>query len=132
MTNEKLFNLVDELLERMEIAKKEAEGLKMNSCDTQFPFVHVGDKEYVNPKYLSFEDHCKIVQLYKFLKEYSEIKEEDLIKILYINKTRFAVLIEVQKLIPNLVQECRMHNDEKYIPFLYFGLMQNKENNINA
>ena len=58
---------------------------------------------------------------------------EDLDKILGMCKTRFAVLISVNKVVPNLVVEARLHKEEKHIPFLYFGLKQNKaaENNIN-
>lgn len=131
MSNEKLFTLIEELLERMEIAKQEAKCLKVNSNDLKLQFVHVGDKEYVNPQFLPFEHHCQYVQLFKFLKEHNEVKQEDLDKILSMCKTRFAVLIEVNKVVPNLVQEYRLHDDEKYISYLFFGLKQNKENNIS-
>lgn len=121
MTYEKLFNLAEELLERMEIAKKEAQDIKMNACDYGFYFVHCGDKEYVNPKYLSFENHCKIVQLCKFLNDHKKITNDDLIKILKMNKSRFEILIEVYEVVPNLADLARMKNDEKFISYLYAG-----------
>ena len=60
MTNEKLFDLTDELLDKMEIAKEEAKELKMQIGDKDFPFVHIEEKEYVNPKYLPFEYQIQI------------------------------------------------------------------------
>ena len=131
MTNEKLFDLTEELLERMEFAKEEAKELKMQIGDKDFPFVHVGEKEYVNPKYLSFEYQIQIIALNRFVKEHN-IKQEDLNKILSMCKTRFSVLIDLNKTIPNLVQEIKNHKDEKFIPYFYFGLKNTieKENTI--
>ncbi len=131
MTNEKLFELTEELLERIEYAKQEAKGLNVNSRDVMFPFVHIEDREYVNPKYLPFESQVQIIALKRFVKEHN-LKQEDLNKILSMCKTRFSILIDVNKTIPNLVQEIKTHNDEKFIPYFYFGLTQNKkEENVN-
>ncbi|MBO5955014.1 MAG: hypothetical protein J6Q13_03510 [Clostridia bacterium] len=131
MTNEKLFNLTDELLEKIEVAKEQAKELKILSGDKDFPFVHIGEKEYVNPKYLPFEYQIQIIALNRFVKEHN-IKQEDLNKILSMCKTRFYVLIDVNKIIPNLVQEIKAHKDEKFIPYFYFGLKNTmeKENTI--
>ena len=131
MTNEKLYDLTQELQQRIEIAKQDAKGLEVKSGDMLFPFVHVGDKEYVNPKFLPFEYQFQIIQLGEFLKEHREVKQEDLNKILTMCKTRFAVLVDVNKVVENLVREFRANTDEKHVPYLYFGLKQNKENNIN-
>ena len=134
MRNEKLFDLVQELLERMEIAKKEAQDIKMNDGDSMFYFVHCGENEYVNPNFLSFVDQCKIIQLTKFLKEHPEIKDEDLKTMLWMHKMRCGILIDVYNTVENLITEARTHNDEKYISYLYFGLKQNqqKENNTSV
>ena len=134
MTSEKIFEYAQELIGYMDIAQKEAEGLKMNPGDSEFIFVHIGNKEYVNPKYLSFVDHYKIVQLGKFLRNNPSVDDEALTQILSMNKSRFSILIEVQKVIPNLVQEMRTHKDEKFISYLYFGIKfgAQKENSINA
>ena len=132
MTNEKLFGLTEELLERVEIAKKEARLLKVNPEDKKFPFIHIGEKEYVNPKYLPFEYHCQFVQLFKFVRDYEGLKQEDLNKILSMCKTRFAVLINLNNVVENLVKEIRAHNDEKYISYMYFGLNKNKEEGIKV
>lgn len=131
MTNEKLFDLTDELLDKMEIAKEEAKELKMQIGDKDFPFVHIEEKEYVNPKYLPFEYQIQIIALTRFVKEHN-IKQEDLNKILSMCKTRFSVLIDLNKTIPNLVQEIKNHKDEKFIPYFYFGLKNTieKENEI--
>lgn len=134
MTDQKIFDLAQELLEHMDVAKQEAEGLKINPADSEFVFVHIGDKEYVNPKYLSFVDHYKIVQLGKFLRNNPSVDDEILTKVLSLNKERFSILIEVQNNVPNLVQEIKAHDDEKYISYLYFGIKfgQHKENIINV
>ena len=133
MTNEKLFYLTQELLERMEIAKKEAADLDKKFVESDLSFVHIEDKEYVNPKLLPFVDHFKIVQLCKFLCFHNEIKEDDLLKILRMNKLRFQTLIKLKNVIPNLIDEARKHKDEKYISYLYVGLNQNnkKEKGLN-
>ena len=127
MTNEKLLELEKELLERMEVAKFESIDLQMNPLDYEFAFVHVGDKEYVNPKHISFADQLKIAQLIKFVKSHENLNEEDLIKILWKGKMHFAFLIDVCETIPNIMQEIRTHKDEKYIAYLYFGLKQTKD-----
>ena len=132
MTNETLFNLTEELQQRIEIAKQNAKRLEVKSGDIHFPFVHIGDKEYINPKYLPFEYQLQIIQLGEFLREHCEIKQEDLNKILTRCKTRFAVLVDVNRVVENLVKEFRLNKDEKHVPYLYFGLKQNKENNINV
>ena len=126
LSSKEVFDLAQELLDRMDIAIKEAEGLKVNECDKVFPFVHIGDNEYVNPKYLSFDDHFKIVQLCKFVRKNKELGSEDLNSILSMNESRFGVLLDVNKVIPNLVDEIRVHDDEKYISYMYFGLRQSK------
>ena len=132
MTNEKLFRLTEELLDCMEIAIENAQGLKVNELDKVFAFVHVGDKEYVNPEYICFEDQQRLIQLKKFVNKYPELNDEDLNKIFSMCKTRFAFLIEVQKVIPNLIHEINSHKDDKHIAYLYFGLKKTmeKENSI--
>ena len=130
MSNEKLFELTEELLEIMECAKERAKSLEMFKGDVDFPFVHIDDKEYVNPKYLPFAYQIQIIALNRFVKQHN-LKQEDLNKILGMCKTRFAVLIDVNKTIPNLVKEIKTHKDEKFIPYFYFGLKQNqKEENV--
>lgn len=126
MSNEKLFNLIEELLEKMEMANEEAKNLEIFKGDVDFPFIHVGEAEYVNPKYLPFEYQVQIIALNRFVKQHN-LKQEDLNKILSMCKTRFAVLIDVNKTIPNLVKEIKTHKDEKFIPYFYFGLKQNKK-----
>ena len=132
MTNEKLLELEKELLERMEVAKFDSIDLEINPLDYEFAFVHVGDKEYVNPKYISFADQLKIVQLIKFVKAHENLKEEDLLKILWKGKMQFGFLIDVCETIPNIMQEINSHKDEKHIAYLYFGLKNTtgKENLI--
>ena len=94
-------------------------------------FVHIGEKEYVNPKYLSFEDHFKIVHLCKLVRENPDMTNQDLEELLNMCVGRFKILIDVHDEVPNLVDEIRHHDDEKYVSYLYFGLKQNKANNIN-
>ena len=117
MTDKEVFDLAQELLGHMDIAAKEAKGLKINPGDSEFVFVHIGNKEYVNPKYLSFVDHYKIVQLGKFLRNNPDVDDKVLKRILTLNKSRFSILIDVCEKINNLVQEIKSHDDEKYIPY---------------
>ena len=130
MSNETLFELTEELLEELEVAKQQAKSLEMCKADADFPFVHISEKEYVNPKYLPFECQIQILALNRFVKQHN-LKQENLNKILSMCKTRFAVLIDLNKTIPNLVKEIKMHKDEKFIPYFYFGLKQTKnEENV--
>ena len=119
MNGERIFNLCIELIERMEVANKEGKTIKMKDVDKDFFFVHDGEKEYVNPRYLSFEKHCEIKQLSDFVRLHADIDDEILKEILKMNKTRLQFLIEVQSVVPNLVEEIRNHDDERYVSYLY-------------
>ena len=55
MDSKRLFDLCIELIERMEIAHKEAQLIHMGEGDSDLFFIHDGDRELVNPRYLSFE-----------------------------------------------------------------------------
>lgn len=127
MTNEKLYNLTYELLDLMENAIENAENLKVSEADMVFAFVHAGDKEYVNPNYISFEDQLKLIQLKNFVKKHPELSDEDLKQIFWLFKTEFAFFIDVQNVIPNLIAEINAHKDDKHVAYLYFGLTQTKD-----
>ena len=121
MRLERIFDLSNELLERMEIAKKEASLIKIDQGNESFHFVHAGDKEYINPKILPLVDHCKIVQLTKFLRENEDVDKKILDKILSMNKTRFEVLIDVVKYVPFILDVVKDNKDEKFMSYLYIG-----------
>lgn len=132
MTNDKLFDLTYELLDAMEEAIENSKDLEVAKADMVFAFVHAGDKEYVNPNYISFEDQQKLIQLKKFVKKHPELSDVDLKQMFWLFKTEFAFFIEVQNVIPNLIAEINAHKDDKHLAYLYFGLKQTieKENEI--
>ena len=133
MTSKELFNLTQDLVEIIEIAKIEARSIKMPNCEKEFRFVHCGDKEYINPKYISFEAQCQIIQLGKFVKMYPTITNEDLAMILIENRSNCGIMLDAFNTIPNFVEEARSHKEEKHLLFLYFGIKQTieKENNLS-
>lgn len=134
MDCKRVFDLSVELIERMDIAHKEAQFIHMGEGDRDLFFIHDGDRELVNPRYLSFEKHCEIVQLSKFVRQCRDIDSESLKKILGMNKTKFQFLIEVESVVPNLVEEIRGHEDEKYISYLYAAnkMFSNKEKGLGC
>lgn len=129
MTNDKLTQLANELLAKMKKAKNEANNLKMNPSDKGLRFVHIENKEYVNPEFLSFAKQLEIVELREFLMQYEEVHEEELKKIFSLYQTEFEFLSEVMGLIPNFIHEIKKH-DEKYIAYSFIGIQQNIQQEI--
>ena len=125
--NEGVFDLLPELAERMAEASIQAQEMKNIKCDSEFYFVHIGDKEYVNPKHMSFEDQLKIMQFVEFLKKHPTVNKRTL-KEIFAMSGRFELLKDLCKIIPNVIEEANTHDDEKYIPYLYFGLKQTYQN----
>ena len=125
---ETVFNLLPEVTERMVYASVEAEKLGNKDFDDSFNFVHIDDKEYINPKLISFENQFKIIAFYRFLKDHPNITNRTLKEI--IAYYPYEIIKDVCKIIPNIIEECKTHNDEKYIPYLYFGLKQSQENKL--
>ena len=119
MDAKRVFDLAVELIDRIEVAHEESTMINISKNDDELFFVHDGNKEFVNPKHLSLAKHCEIKQLANFVRLYRDIDEENLSHILGMNKTKFQFLIEVKSVVPNLVEEIRTHDDEKYISYLY-------------
>ncbi len=130
---ESVFDLLPELAKRMTEASIKAQEMQDIQCDNEFYFVHIGDKEYVNPKYISFEDQFKIIEFVRFIKEHPNLTNRTL-KELFAQGDKFDLLQDVYKIIPNIIDEIKIHEDEKYIPYLYFGLKRNQQyvNNVNV
>ena len=128
---ESVFDLLPELTERMAEATIQAHLIRGIKCDNEFYFIHIGDKEYVNPQYLSFEDQFKIIEFVRFLKEHPNLNNRTL-KEIFAQGDKFYLLKDVYKTIPNILCEARSHDDEKYIPYLYFGLKQTCKNMLNC
>ncbi len=119
MDGKKIFDLAVELIDRMEVASKEAAMVKIEMGNEDLFFVHDGDDEYVNPKHLPLSKHFQIKQLSDFIRYYRDINEDSLKMILSMNKTKFQFLIEVQETVPNLIQEVRATEDDRVISYLY-------------
>ena len=70
----------------------------------------------------------------KFVRQYKDVDAETLKILLGMNKTKFQFLIEVESVVPNLVEEIRDHEDEKYISYLYATnkMYSNKENGLGC
>ena len=134
MDAKRVFDLAVDLIERINVAHEEATMININKGDEDLFFVHDGDKEFVNPKHLSLSKHCEIKQLSNFVRLYRDIDEENLDLILNMNKTKFQFLIEVKSVVPNLVEEIRSRNDERYVSYLYATnkMYPNKENNLSC
>lgn len=124
---ERVYDLLPVLNDRMKLATTEAQKIKKIKCDHVLNFVHIGDKEFINPKHISFEDQLKIIGFVNFVKEHPDIDTRTIKEIFALGRG-FTILKEVYKLIPNFIEECLNHDDEKYIPYLYFGLKQNQHN----
>ena len=131
MTNEEIKTLADELLTNMQIAKLEAVNLKMNPSDKGLRFVHIENKEYINPEQLTFEKQLRLIKLKEFLDKHTNIQEEEMRAILNSQEIEFEFLKEVADLIPNFVNGIRKH-DEKYMSYMYVGLIQIKQEDLSV
>lgn len=129
MTTEELFAYAEELYGRMKLAGKEAAELKtMNIEEPGIYFVHCGDKEYVNPKLLPFENHFMIVQFGEFIRLNKNLRYQDILKILNQNENMFSFLKDVLYVMPNIVEEARRKHDEKFLSYMYWGLKNQSVN----
>ena len=123
MTTEDKFAYCEELYGRMKIAEKEAAGIKtMQVEEPGLYFVHIGDKEYVNPQLLPFEKHFMIVQFGEFIRLHNNLRYQDVLKILNQNESMFSFLLDVLDVMPNIVEEARRNHDEKFLSYMYWGL----------
>lgn len=122
MDIEQIFNLTVELIETVDIAHKEAKNIKIDLGGEFSNFVLCDDKEYVHPKYLTFEQQREIIQLCQFVKMHKSITNEELSEILKGHVSKFNFLKEVVEAIPNFVEEARLHDDYKYMPYTYFNI----------
>ena len=134
MNSKELFNLTQDLIEMMEIAKVEASTIKIEENVDGYHFVHCGEQEYINPKYISFLEQRQITQLGKFIRMYPTLTEEDLAVLLTDNRSRYPVIYDVMCTIPNLIEEAKSHNEDKHLPYIYLGFKRarEKENGINV
>ena len=119
MEGKRIFDLAEELIDWLKIAHVDASKVKIEKGSDNLFFVHDGDKEYVNPKYLSLDKQFEINQLADFVRLHNDIDEDSLKKILCQNRTMFQFLMEVISVVPNFVQESRSHTDEKYLSYTY-------------
>ena len=100
------------------MADKKAEELNKASYPDS-AFIHIGDKEYLHPKYLPFKVHCELVALFDFVKSHSVFSDENLHEIVETDTDLFADVIKVQQKLTNLVARLRVAKDEKWIPYIY-------------
>ena len=126
---EETFAYMEELYGRIKIANAEANELKNKQIEeTGMYFVHCGDKEYVNPKLLSFEHHFMLVQFGDFIRTNNKLRYQDILKILNQNKRMFDFYIDVMFVVPNIVNEARKNSDEKFLSYMYWGLKKQSAN----
>ena len=123
MTNEKLFDLVEELIEMVKVARLEATDLNVPLGWEKSVVLHIGEKQYVNPKIVPFQLQCEIIQLCNFVRAHKELTEDDLHQILITNKFYLGELLKVQKKVGNLIQEIYCKNEEKHVPLLYANIL---------
>ncbi|MBQ9795335.1 MAG: hypothetical protein IJW36_00030 [Clostridia bacterium] len=119
MVNEKLRDLVKELIERIKYAKIEAGKMSVPKEQEGNTFIHDGDKHFVHPSIVPFDVHCEIVELFKFVRKYPNISDHELKFILSSNEFYFHNLKQVYQKVPNLLKEFFVKNEEKHVPFLY-------------
>ena len=110
-----------ELIGKVKQARDLASKIKVDETE-QTNFVHIDGKIYMNQKLFPISNHFEVVALCEFIKEHEEIDADTLDSILLCNAFYFSLLKDVFDTIPNLIEEVRSHDDEKYIPFQYVGM----------
>ena len=98
MENEKLFDLVEELIEMVKVARLEATDLNVPVGWEKSVVLRIGEKQYVNPKIVPFQLQCEIIQLSKFVRAHKELTEDELHQILVTNKFYLGELLKVQNM----------------------------------
>lgn len=122
MSAKRMVELAEELHKMMLKGVKQAEKLDVPISNDKNYFVTYKGKEYVNPKHFRVHQQMKVVQLCRFVRAHPEIQESDLRIILNLCQFQFSLYRDIQRLIPNLVEEIRSHDDEKYICGMYSAI----------
>ena len=105
MQKEERKGLVVKLYNKMRFAKFQAE--EKEDRDNNSLFIKpVGYT--LNPKYISRKEYFQVAQFYTFLKENSELTNEDIREILNSNN-KFSFLRKLDKLIPDFYEELKLH-----------------------
>ena len=127
MNKEKLQELIKELIERINLANTRALTMKIPVGQESNTFLHDGDTHFVNPKVLPFHIYCDIVELYRFVKQYPKMTDEELYFILTSNEFYFRNLRRVYEKVPNLLKEFKSKNEEKHVPYLYANVLMTEK-----
>ena len=105
MQKEERKNLVVKLYNKMRFAKFQAE-VKENKDNNSLFVKPVGYT--LNPKYISNKQYFQIAQLYNFLKENPDLKDEEIREILNSNN-KFSFLRKLDKSMPDFIEELKLH-----------------------
>ncbi len=101
-------NLVNELAERIECAKEQAQLVEINPKDhSKCVFVQEEGKTYINPKYMSPFEYLQLAEFEKFLKEHDDLENVEIDELLRKKIIKFATLRKMNYLIPNFVDELK-------------------------